>query len=152
MKNNDDKHEEVRIHINRNPYLSPNPTTAVALYDLGRIPEHQELFREVSGNLEDQPIPRNRDAVRLKPDEHFYSEREYKIIVNARKKEVTQKVLSFDEVARLAFAQPPFGANTLYTITYRNGPAKNKEGTLVEGQTVTIKDEMIFNVTPTDKS
>lgn len=152
MKNNDNRHEQVRIHINRNPYQSPNPTTAITLYELGRVPEHQELFREVSGNIEDQPIPRNRDAVHLTPDEHFYSEREYKIIVNARQREVTQHTLTFDEVARLAFAQPPFGANTLYTITYRNGPAKNKEGTLVEGQTVKIKDGMIFNVTATDKS
>jgi hypothetical protein len=152
MKNNDNKHEKVRIHINRNPYQSPNPTTALALYELGRIPQHQELFREVSGNIEDQPIPRNGDVVHLTPDEHFYSEREYKIIVNARQKEVAQHVLSFDEVARFAFAQPPFGANTLYTITYRNGPAKNKEGTLVEGQTVKIKDGMILNVTATDKS
>ena len=75
----------------------------------------------------------------------------FHIIVNAREKEVTQATLSFGEVAKLAYPQPPF-ANTLYTITYRNGPAENKEGTLVEGQSVSLKNGMNFNVTATDKS
>jgi Multiubiquitin len=88
----------------------------------------------------------------MKENDNKPQQTRFHIIVNAREKDVTQPSLSFDEVARLAFAQPPFGANTLYTITYRKGPAENKEGTMVEGQSVTLKNGMIFNVTATDKS
>ena len=88
----------------------------------------------------------------MKENDNKPQKSRFHVIVNAREKEVTEPSLSFDEVARLAFAQPPFGANTLYTITYRNGPAENKEGALLEGQSVNLKNGMIFNVTPTDKS
>jgi len=88
----------------------------------------------------------------MKENDNKPQQSRFHIIVNAREKEVTQASLSFDEVARLAYAQPPFGANTLYTTTYRNGPAENKEGTLIEGQSVNLKNGMIFNVTATDKS
>jgi len=88
----------------------------------------------------------------MKENDNKPQKSRFHVIVNAREKEVTQPSLSFDEVARLAYAQPPFGANTLYTITYRKGPPENKEGTLIEGQSVSVKNEMIFNVTATDKS
>jgi hypothetical protein len=60
--------------------------------------------------------------------------------------------LSFDQIVKLAFENPPSGPNIMFTVTYRNGPPKNPEGTLLEGQSVRIKDKMVFNVTPTDKS
>ena len=74
------------------------------------------------------------------------------IIVNGRKKEVTTEQLSFDQVVALAFNPVPTGPNVMFTITYRHGPRQNPEGSLLEGGTVKIKDEMIFNVTQTDKS
>jgi hypothetical protein len=52
----------------------------------------------------------------------------------------------------LAFPAGTSGANTIYTITYRRGHGQKPEGTLVDGQSVKLKDGMIFNVTPTDKS
>jgi len=78
-------------------------------------------------------------------------DKEFKIIVNGREKTVTTKELTFDEVVALAFDNPPTGENVLFTITYRKGEG-NKEGSLVAGETVKIKDGMIFNVTPTDRS
>ncbi len=143
---------EVRIHINRQPYESPNPTTGAALYALGSIPGHYELFGEVDGDREDDLIPRNDTKIRLSKDEHFYSQKEFRIIVNARPKDVTERVLSFAQIVALAFQTPPQGQNVMFTITYRNGPKKTPEGTLPEGGTVKIKDGMIFSVTPTDKS
>jgi hypothetical protein len=143
---------EVRIHIDRQPYESPDPTTGSALYVLGKIGGHRELFREVSGDQEDELVPNDGAPVRLKKDEHFYSERDFHIIVNARPKVVTERVLSFDQIVKLAFENPPSGPNIMFTITYRNGPPKNPEGSLLEGQSVKIKDKMVFNVTPTDKS
>lgn len=78
--------------------------------------------------------------------------KEVPIIVNGRKKLVSQLQLTFSEVVGLAFEKPPTGENILFTITYRKGPGDKPEGTLVEGQTVKIREGMIFNVTVTDKS
>jgi Multiubiquitin len=143
---------EVRIHIDRQPYESPDPTTGAALYILGKISGHRELFREVDGDHEDELVPNDAASVRLKKDEHFYSERDFHIIVNARQKVVTQKVLSFAQIVALAFDNPPTAPNLMFTVTYRNVPRQNPEGSLLEGQSVKIKDKMVFNVTPTDKS
>jgi len=61
--------------------------------------------------------------------------------------------LTFDEVVKLAFANPPYGINSLFTITLRKGGNENRpEGHLVEGGTVKVKKGTIFNVTATDKS
>jgi hypothetical protein len=78
--------------------------------------------------------------------------KEYKIIVNGREKIVNKKELSFAEVVALAFDNPPTGPNIVFTITYRRGEGNKPEGSMVEGETVKIKDGMIFNVTATDKS
>lgn len=122
------------------------------MYELGKIGINRELFKEDYGDQEDELISRTETVINLKEDEHFYSEVDFHIIVNAQKKAVTTKVLSFSEVVRLAFNPPPVGPNILFTITYRNGPHKNPEGTLLEGKSVKIRDGMIFNVTQTDKS
>jgi len=78
--------------------------------------------------------------------------REFTIIVNGRQKVVTQKELSFSEIVALAFENPPVGSDVLFTVTYKRGEGNKPEGTLVEGETVKIKDGMIFNVTATNKS
>jgi hypothetical protein len=74
------------------------------------------------------------------------------IIVNGRQKVVTEKEMSFAEIIALAFDNPPTGPNIVFTVTYRRGHGNKPEGTLVEGETVKVKDGMIFNVTATDKS
>lgn len=143
---------KVRIHIDRQPYESPNPTTGHALYILGGVAGHRELFKEVTGDHEAELIHKNDARVDLKEDEHFYSQKETTIIVNGRKKQVVEIKESFGNIVALAFDSPPTGQNILFTVTYRNGPPKNPEGTLIEGQSVKIKNGMIFNVTATDKS
>jgi hypothetical protein len=75
------------------------------------------------------------------------------IIVNGRERTVTKDEFTFIEVVNLAFENPPYGTNTLFTITYRKGGNEHRpEGHLVEGDTVKIKKGSIFNVTATDKS
>lgn len=74
------------------------------------------------------------------------------IVVNGRKKTVTLKELTFDEVVDLGFDDPGRGPQIFFTITYRRGHGDKPEGSLVEGETVKVKDGMIFNVTRTDKS
>ena len=78
--------------------------------------------------------------------------KEITIIVNGREKVVDKKELSFLEIVALAFETPPTGPNIVFTITYRRGHGDKPEGTLLPGETVTIKQGMIFNVTATDKS
>ncbi len=78
--------------------------------------------------------------------------KEYTIIVNGRAKVVTKKELSFAEVVALAFDNPPQGPNVVITVTYRRGEGNKPEGSLIEGETVKIKEGMIFNVTATNKS
>lgn len=77
---------------------------------------------------------------------------EYRIIVNAREKIVTAKELTFNQVVALAFDPVPSGPYIEITVAYRKGPAHKPHGTLTTGETVKVKDGMIFDVTATDKS
>jgi hypothetical protein len=74
------------------------------------------------------------------------------IVVNGQKKTVEKEALTFDEVVALAFDPVPSGENVMFTITYRRGHGEKPEGTLTEGETVKVKEGMIFDVTATDKS
>lgn len=78
--------------------------------------------------------------------------KENTIIVNGREKTVTTKELTFDQLVSLAFDDPPSGEFICFTITFRRGQGSKPEGSLIEGESVKIKDGMIFNVTATDKS
>jgi len=78
--------------------------------------------------------------------------KKFTIIVNGRQKVVSGKESSFAEIVALAFDNPPTGPNIVFTVTFRRGEGNKPEGTLVEGETIKIKDGMIFNVTATDKS
>jgi hypothetical protein len=145
---------DVKIFIDQNSYHSPNPTTGAALYVLGKVQPDMELFREVTGDREDSEVNNGPESVHLKQDEHFHSGKPkvYKIIVNGRPKEVSTKTLTFDRVVALAFNPVPSGPNVQFTVTYRRGPRKSHEGSLTEGETVRIKEGMIFDVTETNKS
>ena len=78
--------------------------------------------------------------------------KEFTIIVNGREHKVAKGVLSFADVVNLAFPSPPTGDNVMLTVTYRNADSDKREGTLIEGKTVTIKNGTIFNVTATTRS
>jgi hypothetical protein len=77
----------------------------------------------------------------------------FTIIVNARPKVVGGHEISFEQLLNLAFDNNPQpGPNIFFTVTYSRGEGNKPEGTLVEGQTVKLKEGMVFNVTRTDKS
>lgn len=84
-------------------------------------------------------------------EEHKEHEKAFTVIVNGQEKKVTKETLLFGAVVALAFNPVPTGPNILFTVTYRNAE-KPREGTLVEGQSVEIKNGTVFNVTQTDKS
>lgn len=74
------------------------------------------------------------------------------VIVNGRPKVVETKELAFTQVVNLAFDDVPTGENVMFTVTYRRGHGNKPEGTLIEGESVKVKEGMVFNVTATDKS
>ena len=76
--------------------------------------------------------------------------KQFTIIVNGKQKTVDQKELTFDQLVALAYGTPNHDTS-VYTITYQKGDHK-KEGSLVLGESVHIKDGMIFDVLRTDKS
>lgn len=143
---------KVKISIDSHRLNSPDPTTGEALYALAGIGPRKDLFREVDGEEVDQPIPRDGTVIDLVEDESFYSDRVFTIIVNTEDKEVTERQQSFDDLVLLAFNPLPTGPNVGFTITYRKGPRANHKGSVVEGGSVRIKEGMIFDVTPTDRS
>ena len=85
-------------------------------------------------------------------NEALLARREFTIVVNGRPKEIAQSHLTYWEVVQLAYPDAVPSQTTVYTVTYKRGPGHNPEGTMVEGQTVQIKNGMLFNVTRTDKS
>lgn len=75
------------------------------------------------------------------------------IIVNGVRHETQEKKLSFEELIQLAFGRYDAENNVAYTVTYscKNGNHSNK-GILVAGDSVNVKEGMVFNVTKTTRS
>lgn len=75
------------------------------------------------------------------------------IIVNGRPKTVPKNAtLSYWEIVKLAFDNPQTGDGIQYTVQYTRGQGNKPSGTLVEGQSVKVKDGMEFDVTSTNRS
>jgi len=148
--------QKIRVHIDGRPLELPTPITGEALYAAGHVADDQVLYREVSGDQEDELVAKDLPDVPLREDQHFYSAHPHKvehvIIVNARKKTVTGRKISFDHVVRLAFPSGPPTPETVYTVAYSNGPPRNPEGKMVAGQRVKIRDGMVFDVTEASRS
>lgn len=142
----------VRVHIDRESYESPDPTTGEALYRLGHVAAHRDLFREVGGDREDELIPRDGSVVHLTQDEHFYSQKDVTLMVNGEPHEYAETKITFEQVVKIAYPVPPPGTCIEFTVTYRNGPPKNPKGTLTAGHSVKVKNKMVFDVTATDRS
>ena len=88
----------------------------------------------------------------MQAEEKRGGEKDFTILVNGRERVVGDRELTFAQIVALAFDVLPTGECIVFTMTYRRGMGNKPEGTLVEGETVTIKKGMIFNVTATDKS
>ena len=142
----------VRIHINREPYQSPDPTTGEALYILGGIPKHEKLYREVGEkDKEDILVLREEAHVHLEKDEHFYSQKVFSIFVNSDEHDVDKKEISYAQVVDLYLGSGGKPSNE-YLVKYSHGPVENPSGTLTPGQNVVVKDGMRFRVAGTGKS
>lgn len=80
-------------------------------------------------------------------------EKRVTIIVNGRERSWPKNTeISYEEVVRLAFENPPTGDDVQITVQYTRGEGHKPSGTLVEGQSVKVKDGMVFDVTATNRS
>ncbi len=79
------------------------------------------------------------------------SKKEVTIIVNAREHRIPKEEVSFDEIVAF-YENAPAGPNVYFTVTYRRGHGNKPEGSLAPGESVRVKDGMIFVVTATDRS
>jgi hypothetical protein len=78
--------------------------------------------------------------------------REIKIYLNGEPKEVTSRVLTYDDVVRLEWGdKPPEGPDVKITITFKKAKEPH-EGSLLPAGSVEIKEGTRFNVRATDKS
>ena len=86
-----------------------------------------------------------------KDNEHKeHPHKTHHIIVNGEEKNVSQESLTFHEICLLAFPDGPFAENIRYTVTYT--PVHGADVSMVNEESVEIKNGMIFNVGNTDRS
>lgn len=82
-----------------------------------------------------------------------HEKKEYTIIVNGLPKHWEEKTISYAQVISLAYdGKPPVGPDWVFTVTYYKGDDKKHEGHMTEGDIVHVKNDMVFNVTGTNKS
>lgn len=74
------------------------------------------------------------------------------IYLNGTPKTVQKERLTFEQIVALAFDNPPSGDGVQFTVQYSRGHSDNSKGSLVEGQSVQVKEGMEFDVTPTNRS
>jgi hypothetical protein len=142
--------EQLRIHIDRQPCESQNPTTGQVLYKVAGVGHHEKLFREAKGDHEDELIPDDDSKVHLREDEHFYSQKVVTIYVNGTEESWTQRKISYEQAVKLAFPHGPFGGDIRYSVSWTK--PDGQEGSLRPGHSVAVIEGMIFDVRNTDKS
>jgi hypothetical protein len=126
--------------------------TAQEIKALAAIPADRELFLKLSPPWKDEPILPDARVDLARPGiELFFSREKYVVIINGREKPWYEKEISFEQLVILAFGVAS-NPNTTFTVGYKNGPEKNREGSMTKGDRVYVKNKMIFNVTATDKS
>lgn len=129
--------------------------SGAALYALGEVGDDKAVFLEVRGG-EDRLIEPD-DLVDLtKPGiERFITAarppREIEIIVNARKRTITDPHVTFEQIVEIAFPGP-HEPNVRFSMTYRNAASKPHKGELAAGGSVEAKNGTTFNVTRTVQS
>jgi hypothetical protein len=74
------------------------------------------------------------------------------IVVNGDRRVVHGERVTFEEIVKIAYPVPPPGTDVQFTMQYTRGPEIKPAGTLIEGQSVKIRDGMEFDVTPTNRS
>lgn len=74
------------------------------------------------------------------------------IIVNGTPFETEKDEITYAEVVTLGFPDFPQHPERNYSVKYKRGHGNKPEGILVLGGSVKVKDQMIFDVSPTGQS
>jgi hypothetical protein len=74
------------------------------------------------------------------------------IIVNGTPEEWSGRNITYAQVVTLFDPEYPQHPEVTYSVTYDHGPGQNHEGILSPGETVRIKEGMVFNVKRTGES
>ncbi len=149
--------KKLNFTINKIPFTwYRQHITGAEIRELGNISSDEDIYLDIKEGWDDDMILDNEVVDLARPGmEHFLSKpksKEFKIIVNAREKVWQQSTISFEQVVTLAFGSYDNSPNKGYTVTYSKGPKPNREGTMVKRAVVEVKNNMIFDVTATDKS
>lgn len=124
---------------------------------LGKIPEEDQIFLKAN-NQKDDTLIESDDVIDISKSgiEHFYSKKNpehgFKIIINGREKQWGNKIITYEQVVKLAFENYVENPDIVYTVDYIDGPHLNQQGSMVKGGSVNVKNKMIFNVTATNRS
>lgn len=79
--------------------------------------------------------------------------KEYTIVVNADEVTVDHDVLTFDEIVKIAFPNPPAGTDPEFTVSFEHAQSEPHDGNLAPGGTVTVKKHgTTFDVGHTNRS
>lgn len=123
---------------------------AADIYRYAGIDEDHELVLDSDG---DAVIPPEGDLDLTGKGVERVRSRESKTViikVNGRSRTVEKRRYSYREIAEIAYPNPNF-ENFNYTTTYLHG-VDGAEGDLVEGESIKVKNGMVFNVRRSDKS
>lgn len=149
--------KQLHFKINEKQYSWPEQyITGAEVRKLGNIPNEDEIFLKIREPWIDEPVSDDTRVDLARPGiEKFFSKSksiQVILIVNGREKQWSEERISYDQVVKLAYPNYVENGTTYYTVTYDRGPHQNPEGSMVKGVVVIVKNKMIFNVTPTDKS
>jgi hypothetical protein len=134
------------------PFISGAALRAIA----GLDGEH-EIFLKVAGGPD--RLIGSQDLVDLGAPgvEHLFTAIKtvpmWEITVNSRQEFVPNKLVTFDEVVKLAYPNASAETNVIYSVTYRHVASKPHAGELAAGGSVEVKNHgSIFNVARTVQS
>ncbi len=146
---------ELRFTVNEKPYQwHQQYIRTEQLRKLAAIPEEEDIFLKLDGP--DELIEDGNKVNLARPGlEHFVTRKvqfEVTIIVAGTPHVWTNRKISFKEVIILGYGQYIDRPTMVYTVAYEDGPKQNPEGSMTKGQSVFVKNKMIFHVTANDKS
>lgn len=128
----------------------------VQIRELGQIPSNVDIYLDIKEGWEDDLITDEEVVDLARPGKEKFITKpvqaKFTIVVNAQEKSWDKPTISFEQVIELAFGHYDSSPNKGYTVTYFRGHEPKPEGTMVRTSVVRVKNKMVFNATPTDKS